>query len=556
MYRLEDNQDVVSELTSFMNDNREARGVLMATLLKTQEVIGYIPEEIISLIDEVLGVPASRIDNLVHYYSFFKTVAGKSPSRPSSLTSTVGKTILKKDIKGNPTALLKTLDQGKTLEEYLAKGGLQALVKALGMISTNLVQQIKDSGYKGRGDGGYVTGLKWELTANVDDPNKGIICNGDSLNRTLDRKVLQDNPFKLIEAIVIAGYGVSANKGYIYTQDTTAISQAISDAYSAGILGKHVLGTDFSFELEVRYSEDGFISPREVEVNEYIERDLNIHRDRKVGDREFGVYGRPREYYVSEKCIGCTKCAKNCPVSCITGANKIRHVIHSKECIRCGKCMFVCPVAAIVYTNLVHNIETLMNIPDILIMGNEAFKEIGGEKNPGTKIISLEGDVKVPGLIEVPTNATLEEIIQNYGQGTIGEFKGARIGGPIGEILKEDKLTAAIDFETPLKYGLIANVMEGTSLYIIAGKTSIMDLAKASAAYGVLESCGKCTPCREGTKRMEEILSLMEKGTKTETQFEQLATLARIMEDASLCALGQLAPTTIKSILTHFKEDL
>lgn len=556
MKRLEDNLTVVEALDAYMNENRESRGVLMATLLKTQELLGYVPEAIVRHIDEVLGVPASRIDSLLHYYDWFRTEPADYAEQPAPYVSGITKKISRTEIKAKPEGIPGNLEQALSLEDYLSKGGFKALVQALGTISTGIAQQIKDSGYKGRGDGGFALGLKWDQVANVDDPNKGIICNADTMNRSLDQKILKENPFKLIEAMIIAGYGVGAAKGYIYTPDTQEISHAIADAYAAGILGERVLGSDIPFDLEVRYSQDGFISPREVEVNTYVERDLNIHREKKAGDRDFGVYGRPLEYYITDKCIGCTKCAKNCPVSCISGANKVRHTINPKECISCGRCMSVCPVAAIVYTNLVHNVETLINLPDILLKGSETFKAEGAPKNPGRKIISLEGDINAPGLVEVPTDATLRSIIEEYGKGCKGQLKAVRVGGPMGALLLEDKLDAPVDFETPLKFGLIANVMEGFSLYVVGEETSMMDLAKTAAAYSVKESCGKCTPCREGTKRMEEILEQMEKGDRGESQFEKLEKLALIMEDASLCSLGQLAPTTLNSILKNFREQL
>ena len=557
MFNLEENKAAVDALVAYMNDNREAKGVLMASLLKTQELTGYIPEEVIELIGDVLGVPTSRIDNVVHYYSFFKLQPGDYVEAPAAVSSEQEKKYKRRDIQEAPDKVVGNLDTAKTLDEYVAKGGLQGLAKALGHFDGSEIQVIKDSGYKGRGDGGFVAGLKWELTANVADPlNKGIICNADGPSNVLDYKIIHENPFKLIEALVIAGHAVGAHQGFIYTSDVRPMEQAIADAYQGGILGKNILGTEEYFDLEVRFSDDTFISPREVEVNEFIERDLNIHRERKVNDRSFGVYGRPREYYITEKCIGCTKCAKHCPVSCIESAPKTRHIIDPKACIRCGMCMSVCPVAAIVYTNLGANVETLINIPDIIAGGPEAFKAVGAEKNPGRKIISLEGDVNAPGLIEVPTDMTLAEIIESYGKGTVGDFVGARVGGPIGTILGADKLEKPVDFETPSKFGLISGVMEGVSLYVIAGKTRIMDVALESARYAVQESCGKCTPCREGTMRMKEILERRDGGEQAENCFDQLAALSDVMESSSLCSLGQLAPTTMKSILAGYKELL
>lgn len=556
MYNVEENKRIVDALTDFMNQNREQKGVLTATLLKTQELVGYLPNELILHIARVLGVPASRIDNVAHYHRFFNHEPIDYVEEVVPYVSDITKKYNKSTIVSETDQSVDTLSSAKTIQEYVAQGGLQALAKSLKMFSPSLVQLIKDSGYKGRGDGGFVTGLKWELTANVDDPNKGIICNADSIGGVLDDKIILDNPFKLIEGMVIAGFAVSARNGYIYTSEVKAMNDAIIDATAAGMVGKNVLGSDFDFQLEVRYSEDGFVSPREVEVEGFIERDLNIHRERKVNERSFGVYGRPLEYYISDKCIGCTKCAKNCPVSCIKGASKVRHIINSKECIQCGNCMSVCPVAAIVYTNLVHNVETFINIPDIIMMGAEAFKSIGNEKNPGYKFVSLEGDIQKPGLIRIPTNTTLGEIISQYGGGTLGDFVGARVGGPIGTIIGADKMEVPVDFEGPIKFGLVANVNEAVSLYVIAGKTTMLEIALESARYAVGESCGKCTPCREGTTRVKQLLEGMALGDRSEATIAKLETLAGLMESASLCALGQLAPTTLNSILKNHRELL
>lgn len=218
--------------------------------------------------------------------------------------------------------------------------------------------------------------------------------------------------------------------------------------------------------------------------------------------------------------------------------------------------MSVCPVAAIVYTNLVHNVETFINIPDIIMMGAEAFKSIGNEKNPGYKFVSLEGDIQKPGLIRIPTNTTLGEIISQYGGGTLGDFVGARVGGPIGTIIGADKMEVPVDFEGPIKFGLVANVNEAVSLYVIAGKTTMLEIALESARYAVGESCGKCTPCREGTTRVKQLLEGMALGDRSEATIAKLETLAGLMESASLCALGQLAPTTLNSILKNHRELL
>lgn len=557
MFDIDNNKMVVETLISYMKENREAKGVLMATLLKTQEMIGYIPNEIVSLIDEVLGVPASRIDNVIQYYSYLNDKKVDYVEKASEYVSSINKKYKITDIEKIKNINISSLSEFKDIDNYIANGGFQALARALSQYSTNVVQTIKESGFKGRGDGGFVAGIKWEFVANIVElNNKGVICNADINNNVLDEKIIKDNPFKLIEGIIIAGYSVGASKGYIYTSFTKEIEKAVKDAYSAGILGEKVLGKDFAFDIEVRFSDDNFISPREVETDEFIERDLNIHRDKKYNDRSFGVNGKPLEYYITEKCIGCTKCAKNCPVSCIESAPKTRHIIDPNICIKCGNCMSVCPVAAIIYTNLVANVETLVNIPDVLNIGAEEYKAIGAEKNPGMKIISLEGDVNKPGIMEVPTNLSIKDIIESYSGGVIGDLKGVRIGGPIGPILTVDKLEKPIDLDTSLKYGLISGVLEGVSIYVIAGQTSMMELAKESMDYAVKESCGKCVPCREGTKRTAELLDKMSNNEKNEENLEKLAKLADLMETSSLCSLGQLAPSTISSILNNFKELL
>lgn len=541
-------------LTSFMNDNREAKGVLMATLLKAQELYGYISEDVIRSIDKVLGVPASRIDNIVNFYSFFNTKPVDYIKKIKEYESKQTKIYTLKDISDNREKIIGNLDKYDKLDSYIKAGGFNSLKIALSLDSNELNKQIKDSGYKGRGDGGFVIGSKMDMVASVEENNKGVICNADMISRSLDSKIIRDNPYKLIESIILVGYGVGSNYGYIYTQDTKEMKIAVEDAYKAGILGKSLLGSNFSFDIEVRYSNDTFISPREVETDKYVERDLNIHRENKVNNRSFGVYGRPREYHISDKCIGCTKCAKNCPVSCITSVPKNLHVINQSMCISCGMCMSICPVSAIIYTNFVANVETLINLPDIVLKGADAFKEIGDPKNPGVKIISIEGDVNKPSLIEVETDIVLKDIIRKYAGGSLGEIIGIRIGGPIGTILNIEALEKPVDFEAPLKYGLITGVMEAISLYVIAGKTSLLDIAKNSVAYSVKESCGKCTPCREGTKRLEEALNSLD--INREDALAKIETLAEVMKLTSLCSLGQLASTTVGSILAGFKDKL
>lgn len=557
MFDIDNNKMVVETLVSYMKENREAKGVLMATLLKTQEMIGYIPNDIVLLIDDILGVPASRIDNVIQYYSYLTDKPVDYVEKINDYVSSIDTKFKATDLEKIKEINIPSLGECKDIKDYIKIGGFQALSKALNQYSTNVVQIIKDSGFKGRGDGGFVAGTKWELVANIVDlNNKGVICNADINNNVLDKKIIIDNPFKLIEGMIISGYSVGTSKGYIYTSYTQEIEKAVKDSYNAGILGEKVLGKDFAFDIEVRFSDDNFISPREVETDEFIERDLNIHRDKKYNDRSFGVSGKPIEYYITEKCIGCTKCAKNCPVSCIESAPKTRHIIDPRLCIKCGNCMSVCPVAAIIYTNLVANVETLVNIPDIINLGVEEFKSIGSEKNPGMKIISLIGDINNPGIIEVPTSLSIKDIIENYSGGVIGDLKGVRIGGPIGPILTSDKLEKPVDLDTSSKYGLISGVLEGTSIYVVAGKTSMMDLAKESMAYAVKESCGKCVPCREGTKRAAELLDKISADNRTDDNLDKLAKLADLMETSSLCSLGQLAPSTINSILNNFKELL
>lgn len=557
MFDIDNNKMIVETLISYMKENREAKGVLMATLLKTQEMIGYIPNDIVLLIDDILGVPASRIDNVIQYYSYLTDKPVDYIEKANEYISDIDTTYKTADLVKVKEINIPSIGEFRDIKDYVSNGGFQALAKALDQYSTNVVQIIKDSGFKGRGDGGFVAGTKWELVANIVElNNKGVICNADINNNILDKKIIKDNPFKLIEGMIISGYSVGTSKGYIYTSFTKEIEKAVKDSYKAGILGEKVLGKDFAFDIEVRFSDDNFISPREVETDEFIERDLNIHRDKKYNDRSFGVNGKPIEYYITEKCIGCTKCAKNCPVSCIESAPKTRHIIDPSLCIKCGNCMSVCPVAAIIYTNLVANVETLVNIPDILNLGVEEFKSIGAEKNPGMKIISLVGDINKPGIIEVPTNLSIKDIVENYSGGVIGDLKGVRIGGPIGPILTVDKLEKPVDLDTSSKYGLISGVLEGTSIYVVAGKTSMMELAKESMAYAVQKSCGKCVPCREGTKRASELLDTISADNKSDENMEKLAKLADLMETSSLCSLGQLAPSTINSILNNFKELL
>ncbi len=557
MFEIEKNKAIVEKLEKYMNENREAKGVLMATLLKTQELIGYIPRDIVLLIEEVLGAPISRIDSIIQFYSFLTDQpVGYKETQDEYESSGIKKYTIK-DIEAIKESEISSLSIIKDIETYISKGGFKALVIALSQSNDNTIKTIKDSSFKGRGDGGFVAGVKWELVNSIIEfKNKGIICNADINNNSLDAKIIKDNPFKLIEGILIAGYSIGVNKGYIYTGHKKEMEKAVKDAYQAGILGSKVLDTDFSFDIEVRFSDDNFISPREVETFDFIERDINIHRNKNINERSFGVSGRPLEYYITDKCIGCTKCAKNCPVSCIESEPKKLHIIDTDACIKCGMCMNVCPVAAIVYTNLVANVETLINIPDVLNLGVDAYKEIGAVKNPGKKIISIEGDINSPKMVEVSTDKTIKEIIELHSGGVIGELVGVRVGGPIGPILTLDKIEKPVDIDNPTKYGLITGVMEGTSIYVIAGKTSMMDLAKKSMDYAIKESCGRCVPCREGTKRVAELLEKISSDGSNEETLEKLNTLTKLIESTSLCSLGQLAPSTITSILTNYKNLL
>jgi len=392
-----------------------------------------------------------------------------------------------------------------SINEYIAEGGYPAFEKALfEMSGAEIVGCIKDSGLRGRGGAGFPAGIKWETVSKIEAENKYILCNGDEGDpgAFMDRSIMEGDPHRVIEGMLIAGVATGAHEGYIYVRAeypmaVNRLKNAIAQAEAMGILGENILGTDFSFNLHVNTGAGAFVCGEETALIASIE-----------GERGFPRV-RP-------------------PLTVVKG-------------------LFGCPTVP-------NNVETYANVPSIIKNGSDWFKGIGNANNTGTKAFALTGNIENTGLIEVPMGTTLREIIYDIGGGCRGgaDFKAVQIGGPSGGCLTKEHLDMAIDYDS-LK---AAGAMIGSGgLVVMDEHTCMVEVARFFMNFTQNESCGKCVPCREGTKRMLEILERIVEGKGVPSDIDTLSELADMIISTALCGLGKTAPNPVRSTLKYFKDE-
>ena len=393
----------------------------------------------------------------------------------------------------------------ENIDEYIAFDGYKALEKVLfEMSQDDVINEITDSGLRGRGGAGFPTGKKWYFTKIAEGDKKYVVCNADEGDpgAFMDRSILEGDPHSVIEAMMIAGYAVGANKGYIYVRAEYPIAvhrfqTAINQAKEYGILGKNIFGTDFSFDLEIRLGAGAFVCGEETALLESIE----------------GRSGRPR--------------------------------LKPPFPANCG--LWQKPT-------LINNVETYANITKIILNGAKWYSSIGTEKSKGTKVFALGGNVVNVGLVEVPMGTTLREIVFDIGGGIPGghKFKAAQTGGPSGGCIPAEHLDTPIDYESLSQIG---SMMGSGGLIVMDDTKCMVNLAKFYLGFTVDESCGKCTPCRIGTKRMLEILEKITEGSGETEDLEKLERLAKTIQKASVCGLGQTAPNPVLSTMKYFRDE-
>ena len=391
------------------------------------------------------------------------------------------------------------------IEEYIANGGYQALAKALfDMQPEDVVQEIMDSNLRGRGGGGFQTGYKWKQVARQPEKIRYVVCNGDEGDpgAFMDRSIMEGDPHKMIEGMMIAAYAVGAQEGYIYVRAEypLAISRlklAISQAEEKGLLGEHILGTDFSFQLHINRGAGACVCGVGSALTASIEGKRGMPRVKPPRTVEQGLFAKP---------------------------------------------------------TVLNNVETFANVPMIITNGAAWYKTIGPENSPGTKAFALTGSVKNTGLIEVPMGTTLGEVIFDIGGGIKGdaEFKAVQIGGPSGGCLITPHLDVSLDFDSLKKMG--AMIGSG-GLVVMDSNTCMVEVARFFMNFTQNESCGKCVPCREGTKRMLEILERIVAGHGTLEDLDLLEELATTITDTALCGLGKSAALPVMSTLKLFRDE-
>ena len=393
----------------------------------------------------------------------------------------------------------------ENIDEYIAFDGYKALEKVLfEMTPDEVIKEISDSGLRGRGGAGFPTGKKWEFTKMAKGDQKYVVCNADEGDpgAFMDRSILEGDPHSVVEAMMIAGYAIGANKGYIYVRAEYPIAVhrfqiAIDQAREYGILGKNIFGTDFEFDLEIRLGAGAFVCGEETALLESIE----------------GRSGRPR----------------------------------LKPPFPANEGLWHKPT-------LINNVETYANITKIILNGADWYSSIGTETSKGTKVFALGGNVVNVGLVEVPMGTTLREIVFDIGGGIPNghKFKAAQTGGPSGGCIPEQNLDTPIDYES---LGAIGSMMGSGGLIVMDDTKCMVNLAKFYLGFTVDESCGKCNPCRIGTKRMLEILEKITKGDGTEEDIEKLERLGEMIKATSVCGLGQTAPNPVLSTLKFFRDE-
>lgn len=395
----------------------------------------------------------------------------------------------------------------ENIDEYIGEGGYQALAKVLTeMTPDDVIQTILDSGLRGRGGGGFPTGMKWKLARNIvkDADQKYVCCNADEGDpgAFMDRSVLEGDPHVVLEAMAIAGYAIGATQGYIYVRAEYPIAVerleiAIKQAREYGLLGNNIFGTDFSFDIGLRLGAGAFVCGEETALMTSIEGNRGEPRPRPPFPAEKGLFQKP---------------------------------------------------------TILNNVETYANIPQIILNGADWFASMGTEKSKGTKVFALGGKIHNTGLVEVPMGTTLRTVIEEIGGGIPNgkKFKAAQTGGPSGGCIPAEHMDIPIDYDNLISIG---SMMGSGGLIVMDEDNCMVDIAKFFLEFTVDESCGKCTPCRIGTKRMYEMLDKITRGQGTLEDIDKLEELCYYIKQNSLCGLGQTAPNPVLSTLRYFRDE-
>ena len=393
----------------------------------------------------------------------------------------------------------------ENINEYIAMDGYQALAKCLTEYTPDeVIQIVKDSGLRGRGGGGFPTGLKWSFTRKNQADQKYVVCNADEGDpgAFMDRSVLEGDPHCIVEAMAICGYATGATEGYIYVRAEYPIAVkrlqiAIDEARELGLLGKNIFDSGFDFDLHIRLGAGAFVCGEETALMTSIEGNRGEPRPRPPFPAEKGLFGKP------------------------TTEN---------------------------------NVETFANIPQIILHGAESFASMGTERSKGTKVCALGGTIKHTGLVEIPMGTTLREIVEDIGGGIPNgrKFKAAQTGGPSGGCIPASLMDTEIDYDNLTAIGCM---MGSGGLIVMDDSNCMVDIAKFFLDFTVDESCGKCSPCRIGTRRMQEILEKIIAGKATLEDLDKLEELAHYIKENSLCGLGQTAPNPVLATLKFFRDE-
>lgn len=392
----------------------------------------------------------------------------------------------------------------ENIEEYIAERGYEALCSTLEAEPQVVIDKIKKSGLRGRGGGGFPTGLKWEIASRVDRKPKFVVCNADEGDpgAFMDRSIMEGDPHSVIEAMAICGYAIGSEKGLVYIRAEYPLAvhrlqTAISQARQVGLLGENILGTGFNFDIEIRFGAGAFVCGEETALIHSMEGERGEPTLKPPFPAENGYKGFP--------------------------------------------------------TN-VNNVETLANVPAVLLRGEEWFRSIGTEKSKGTKVFALAGKINNVGLIEVPMGTTLREVIFEIGGGIRGgkRFKAVQTGGPSGGCLTEKHLDMPIDYDNLLAVG---SMMGSGGMIVLDEDDCMVSVAKFYLEFTLDESCGKCAPCRIGNRRLFEMLERITQGKADEDELDRLLNMSHVIKDTALCGLGQTSPNPVLSTIENFMDE-
>ncbi|XMB68095.1 NADH-quinone oxidoreductase subunit NuoF [Mycoplasmatota bacterium zrk1] len=392
----------------------------------------------------------------------------------------------------------------ESIDDYIGAKGYQALALALEKSPQEIIDIIKESGIRGRGGGGFSTGLKWEFAFKNESDQKYVVCNADEGDpgAFMDRSILEGDPHSVIEAMAICGYAIGASEGYVYIRAEYPVAydrlvKAIKVAREEGLLGKNILGSSLDFDILIKFGAGAFVCGEETALISSMEGKRGEPTSKPPFPAEKGFWKKP--------------------------------------------------------TN-VNNVETLANIPQIILNGADWFSKIGTEKSSGTKVFALAGKINNVGLVEVPMGTTLREVIYDIGGGIVDgkKFKAVQTGGPSGGCLTEEDLDTPIDFDSLIQKG---SMMGSGGMIVMDEDDCMVSVAKFFLEFTEEESCGKCTPCRIGTKRLLEVLVEITEGRGNMKHIEELRRLCTVIKETSLCGLGQSAPNPILSTLEKFENE-